>query len=142
MKKVGFAEAVDSVVQSDPRYNREAYSFLRDALDFTLKQRKKNKEDESRHVTGPDLLEGVRQFALREFGPMVTTVFEYWGISGCEDFGEMVFNLIDAGVFGKSDRDTREDFKQGYDFHQAFVVPYLPEKVSKKPAAERSAQKP
>src|SRR5437773_1680506 len=86
MKKIGFAEAVDSVVKSDPRYDREAYSFLRDALDFTLKQRKKNKEDESRHVAGQDLLEGVRQFALREFGPMVTTVFDYWGIRGCEDF--------------------------------------------------------
>lgn len=142
MKKIGFAEAIDSVIKADPRYDGEAYSFLRDALDFTLKQRKKNKEDETKHVSGQDLLEGIRLYALREFGPMVPTVFEYWGVHECGDFGEMVFNLIDAGVFGKSERDSREDFKHGYNFHQAFVVPFLPEQVSKKPAAGRPAQKP
>jgi uncharacterized repeat protein (TIGR04138 family) len=141
MKKVGFAEAVDAIVKGDPRYDREAYSFLRDALDFTIKQRKKNKEEESRHVAGQDLLEGIRQFALREFGPMVTTVFDHWRIARCEDFGEMVFNLIDAGVFGKSERDSREDFKNGYDFHDAFVTPFLPEKKPAKPAMKRPAEK-
>ncbi len=142
MKKIGFAEAVDALVKSDTRYDREAYSFLRDALDFTLKQRKKNKEDESRHVAGQDLLEGVRLFALREFGPMVTTVFAYWGVHRCEDFGEMVFNLIEAGVFGKSERDSREDFRNGYSFQDAFVLPFQPQKFSKRSAVERPAQKP
>lgn len=141
MKKIGFAEAVDSVVKADARYDREAYSFLRDALDFTLKLRKKNKEDESRHVSGQDLLEGIRLYALREFGPMVPTVLQYWGILGCEDFGEMVFNLIDAGVFGKSERDAREDFRNGYDFHEAFVAPYLPEKPARKQAQKRTVEK-
>src|SRR5271154_912810 len=98
MQKVGFNEGIEAVVAADPRYDRESYIFLRDALDYTIKQRKK-KEDASRHVTGQELLEGVRQYALLEFGPMVVTVFSYWGIQRCDDVGEMVFNLIRAGIF-------------------------------------------
>ena len=60
---------------------------------------------------GPELLEGVRQYALKEFGPMVVTVFSYWGIRSCEDIGHMVFNLIGAGIFGKTEEDSIEDFK-------------------------------
>ena len=71
MQKIGFAEALDSIVATDPRYQREAYIFLRDALDFTTKQQKKIKGAAVRHVAGPELLEGVRQYALKEFGPMV-----------------------------------------------------------------------
>jgi len=128
MQKIGFAEALDSIVASDPRYQREAYIFLRDALDFTTKQQKKAKGTTVRHVSGPELLEGVRQYALKEFGPMVVTVFENWGIRSCEDIGHMVFNLIGAGIFGKTDQDSIEDFKAVYDFRDAFVKPYTPEK--------------
>jgi len=80
MQKIGFAEALDSIVASDPRYQREAYVFLRDSLDFTTKQQKKAKGTTVLHVSGPELLEGVRQYALKEFGPMVVTVFDNWGI--------------------------------------------------------------
>ena len=128
MQKIGFAEALDSIVASDPRYQREAYIFLRDALDFTTKQQKKAKGTTVRHVSGPELLEGVRQYALKEFGPMVVTVFETWGIRSCEDVGHMVFNLIGAGIFGKTDEDSIEDFKAVFDFQEAFVKPFVPEK--------------
>jgi uncharacterized repeat protein (TIGR04138 family) len=128
MQKIGFAEALDSIVASDPRYQREAYIFLRDALDFTTKQQKKAKGTTVRHVSGPELLEGVRQYALKEFGPLVVTVFDNWGIRSCEDIGHMVFNLIGAGIFGKTDQDSIEDFKAVYDFRDAFVKPYAPEK--------------
>jgi uncharacterized repeat protein (TIGR04138 family) len=128
MQKIGFAEALDSIVASDPRYQREAYIFLRDALDFTTKQQKKAKGTTVRHVSGPELLEGVRQYALKEFGPMVVTVFDNWGIRSCEDIGHMVFNLIGAGIFGKTDQDSIEDFKAVYDFQDAFAKPYAPEK--------------
>ena len=116
MQKIGFAEALDSIVASDTRYQREAYIFLRDALDFTTKQQKKAKGTTVRHVSGPELLEGVRQYALKEFGPMVITVFDSWGIHACENIGHMVFNLIGAGIFGKTDEDSIEDFKSVYDF--------------------------
>jgi uncharacterized repeat protein (TIGR04138 family) len=128
MQKIGFAEALDSIVASDTRYTRDAYVFLRDALDFTTKQQKKIKGTTVRHVAGPELLEGVRQYALKEFGPMVVTVFSSWGINCCEDIGHMVFNLIRAGIFGKTEEDSMEDFKSVYDFEEAFVKPFVPEK--------------
>jgi len=128
MQKIGFAEALDSIVASDPRYQREAYIFLRDSLDFTTKQQKKATGTTVRRVSGPELLEGVRQYALKEFGPMVVTVFDNWGIRSCEDIGHMVFNLIGAGIFGKTDQDSIEDFKSVYNFDDAFVKPFAPEK--------------
>ena len=127
MQKIGFAEALDSIVASDSRYQREAYVFLRDALDYTTKQQKKARGTTVRHVAGPELLEGVRQYALKEFGPLVITVFESWGIRACEDIGHMVFNLIGAGIFGKTDEDSMDDFKAVYDFRDAFVKPFQPE---------------
>ena len=146
MKKIGFAEAVAKITARDHRYESEAYAFVRDALDFTIKLRRKGsgKEEEHRNpsprelaeglrpcsnVSGQELLEGVRQYALKEFGPMVVTVLAYWGIHKCEDVGQMVFNLIEEGIFGKSDHDTIDDFKNGFDFKEAFVEPYLPPKT-------------
>lgn len=133
MQKIGFAEALDSIVSQDARYARDAYIFLRDALDYTTKQQKKSKGTNVRHVSGPELLDGVRLYALREFGPMVVTVFESWGIRATVDVGHMVFNLIDAGIFGKTDQDSIEDFRNIYDFNDAFVRPFAPAK----PMAER-----
>jgi len=142
MQKIGFAEALDSMVASDPRYQRNAYVFLRDALDFTTKQQKKIKGATVRHVSGPELLDGVRQYALKEFGPMVMTVFDNWGVHSCEDIGNMVFNLIDAGIFGKTAEDSIEDFKNVYDFKETFVKPFAPAKPAPlKPSAEVPAQK-
>ena len=143
MQKIGFAEALESVVDNDPRYQRDGYIFLRDALDFTTKQHKKVKDGSVRHVTGPELLDGVRQYALKEFGPMVMTVFDSWGIRSCEDVGHMVFNLIGAGVFGKTEQDSIEDFKNVYDFEEAFVKPFAPAKPETvKSPAQLPASKP
>jgi uncharacterized repeat protein (TIGR04138 family) len=134
MQKIGFAEALDSILASDPRYQRDAYVFLRDALDFTTKQQKKIKGATVRHVAGPELLDGVRQYALKEFGPMAMTVFESWGIRSCEDIGNMVFNLIAAGIFGKTEEDSIEDFKNVFEFEDVFVKPFQPVKpISVKP---------
>ena len=143
MQKIGFAEALESVVGSDPRYQRDGYIFLRDALDFTTKQQKKIKGVSVRHVTGPELLDGVRHYALKEFGPMVMTVFDSWGIHSSEDIGHMVFNLIGAGIFGKTEQDSIEDFKDVYDFEEAFVRPFAPAKPERaKPPAQLPASKP
>jgi uncharacterized repeat protein (TIGR04138 family) len=131
MQKLDFDQALDLVLSQDPRYGRGAYHFLREALDFTLKQRRKVKDVPSQtvsaHVSGPQLLDGIRLYALKEFGPMVPTVFEDWGVGKCEDFGAMVFNLIAVGVFGKNETDSVDDFKGGYSFKDAFVLPFLPD---------------
>ncbi|PZR72150.1 MAG: hypothetical protein DLM52_13510, partial [Chthoniobacterales bacterium] len=101
-------------------------------LDFTTKQQKKMKGAAVKHVAGPELLEGVRQYALKEFGPMALSVFSYWGIKRCEDIGQMVFNLIAAGIFGKTDEDSMDDFKAVYDFNDAFVKPFKPQSLAPK----------
>lgn len=143
MQKIGFAEALDRIIAADPRWDREAYVFMRDALDFTVKLLKKNKEGSARHVTPPQLLDGVRQFALKEFGPMVPTVFDYWRVRNCADIGEIVFNLIRSGIFGKTESDSLDEFRRGYDFEEAFVAPFRPEvkrdreaKPEKQPSAK------
>jgi len=133
MQKIGFNEALSLITKNDPRFDAEGYAFLRNGLDFTMRQNKKHKEDPGRHVSGQELLEGLRLFALKEFGPMARTVLEYWGIRKGEDFGAMVFNLIEAGVFGKTDQDSIEDFKGGYDFSDAFDKPFQVEKKSVRP---------
>src|SRR5881275_3687867 len=143
MQKIGFAEALDSIVANDPRYQRDAYAFLRDALDFSTKQQKKIKGVSVRHVTGPELLDGARRYALKEFGPMVMTVFDNWGIHSCEDIGNMVFNLIGAGIFGKTEEDSIEDFKNVYDFGEVFVKPFAPAKPAvANPSRQLPAPKP
>ena len=123
-----FSEVVDLIVKEDTRYSKEAYFFVRKALDYTLNGLKGDQIEESRkHVSGGQLLDGIRKYGLEQFGPMTMTVFEHWSLHECSDFGEIVFNLVDYGVFGKTKSDKREDFKAGYEFREAFLKPYLPE---------------
>jgi len=126
MNKVGFLDALDAIVESDAAYDREAYLFLRDALDFTIKRLKKDQTPADRHVSPVELLDGIRLYALKEFGPMAPTVLEYWGLTESLDFGKMVFKLVEAGIFGTTDTDKLEDFAHVYDFEEAFVLPFLP----------------
>ena len=126
MQTTGFQEAVEAVSREDERYNPEAYVVLRDSLEATLKRRKKARKDTSPHVGAVDLLDGFRIYALAEFGPMSRMVLDYWGIRTTEDVGQMVFNLVKAGIFGKTEDDTLESFRDIYDFQEAFVEPFLP----------------
>ena len=77
-------------------------------------------------MSGQELVEGIRLFALEEFGPVTKLVLNSWGITCTLDFGEMVFNLVDKGVLGKQENDCKEDFADGFDFERAFVKPFLP----------------
>lgn len=129
MKKVNFEEALEQILREDPRYTEDAYVFLREALDFTIKLLKKPDEGPARHVTGAELLEGVRQYALQEYGPMARTVLGRWGVRRCEDFGEIVFNLVGKGILGRTEQDRKEDFAGGYDFEKAFSEPFQPERA-------------
>lgn len=129
MQTTGFQEAVEAVSREDHRYHSEAYMFLRDALEATLKRRKKARKEAGGHVSAQELLEGFRIHALAEFGPMTMTVMDYWGVRSCQDIGHMVFNLVQAGVFGKTEEDTTESFSGGFDFHEAFVVPFQPGQI-------------
>lgn len=138
-----FSAAVDAIVARDPRFERDAYLFVRDALEFTTKQIKKKGAASSPsecHVSSQQLLEGMRQYALQQYGPMVPTVLEHWRVRSCEDIGTIVFNLIEAREFGKSEHDTIEDFRRGFNFDEAFVVPFRPAgKLTSAPAKARRA---
>ena len=149
-----FDKAVEQILQRDGRYQRDAYLFVRDALDQTQKNALRASKEavaqapgEDRHVTARELLEGIRDYALQVYGPMTLLVLNEWGIQRCEDFGEIVFNLIEASLFKKTEKDNREDFKGGYLFEEAFKKPFLPNPHTGNdrrqlsiPASERQSQ--
>jgi uncharacterized repeat protein (TIGR04138 family) len=139
MQEINFDEVVERLYGQDPRFSRDAYHFTREALDYTQKLISRENKGTVRHVTGQELLEGIRQFALQQYGPMTMTVLEEWGVNNCRDFGEIVFNMVESGLLQKTEKDTREDFRQGYDFTDAFGKPYWPESklaAQKKPLAK------
>jgi uncharacterized repeat protein (TIGR04138 family) len=116
------------VVRHNPRYAYEAYEFVFAGLNFTQQSLGKVPgENESsppgpqHHVTGRELLEGIRELALREFGLMARIVLRMWGINRTGDFGEIVFNLVEAGLMSKTDQDCRTEFQDVYDLDQALV---------------------
>src|ERR1043165_5502528 len=129
MQNPDFAEIVTPNCKEDPRVYRRAYDFVRLGLDHTVKElRKKDatRAERSRHVSGPELLDGLRIYALDQYGPLSKTVLNAWGIKRCRDFGDIVFNLIEYNVFSKTDNDRKEDFADIYSFDDAFVKPFLP----------------
>ncbi|MBL9215475.1 MAG: hypothetical protein JNG83_08375 [Opitutaceae bacterium] len=129
MQDLEFSEIVGLICKEDTRFDRKAYNFVRQALDHTVKEvRRKAPErtGKSQHVTGAELLQGIRAYALDQFGPLSKTVLNSWGIQRCSDFGDIVFNLIEYNVFSKTENDRREDFADIYDFEEAFVKPFQP----------------
>ncbi len=131
MQEVTFEEALDLIRAKDPRYDRQAYLFVREALDYTQKKISKENRGRIRHVSGQELLEGIRDYALSQFGPMAMMVLGEWGVHACEDFGELVFNMVEIGLLAKTEKDSRADFAGGYNFAEAFRKPFLP--ASKQP---------
>ena len=128
MAKLSFYQAMEKVAAIDARYSIEAYQFVKEALDYTNKLLKKAtlKSGTPQHITGKELLEGIRLYTLKQYGPMSKTLLEHWGVRQCEDFGHIVFNLVNLGVFGKTDQDHLDDFKNAYDFNEVFVKPFQP----------------
>lgn len=146
MRQIDFVGAVERICRKDPRYDSAAYFFLREALDFTVKMLDRPRRGPGRHVTGQELLEGVRRYALQEFGPMALTVLTTWGVKQTGDFGDMVFNLVETGVLGKTSEDKKEDFANGYSFDEAFAAPFKPKSAAArnkgKPTRKQSAEEP
>ncbi|MDE3099254.1 MAG: hypothetical protein KGJ88_07245 [Verrucomicrobiota bacterium] len=127
MQEIKFDDAIDRIRARDPRYPRDAYLFVREALDFTQKLISRENRGLVRHVTGQELLQGIRKFAIEQFGPMAATVLDEWSIKECQDFGNIVFNMVEIGLLARTDKDSREDFENAYDFTEAFRKPFLPE---------------
>lgn len=113
---INFFQVVEEVCDKDPRYKPDAYEFLMLALNFTQKKLKRQG-----HVSGRELVEGMRDFAIEQYGALAKTVLGHWGITKTRDFGNMVFNLIDRKMLGKTETDSIEDFSDVYDFEAAFA---------------------
>ncbi|MDZ4288254.1 MAG: Minf_1886 family protein [Prosthecobacter sp.] len=119
-----FHDAIYHAVGKDPRYHPHAYEFVRDALHTAVKHFRSGQEDQ--HVSGQEVLEGVRLHALDEYGPMAFTILSQWGLHQGEDVGNVVYNLIESGYFGRNEGDSLEDFSGGYAFSEAFAKPFEP----------------
>ncbi len=127
------------LLKKDRRYKLDAYAFVEEALSFAhdslgmgsegpteddpeAKPRPKRGEEKpvERHLTGQELCEAIRQFALDEYGYLAKSVLNSWGVNATDDFGSIVFNLIDIGRMKKTKQDRREDFHNVYSFDVAF----------------------
>jgi uncharacterized repeat protein (TIGR04138 family) len=109
------------------KFHPDAYRFVFEALQFTqehLKKTARDADDDSAHISGPELLEGVRELGLKKFGMLAKTVFQHWGVKSTDDFGRIVFELIECGEMRKTDRDQLTDFFDVYDFDQALIRDY------------------
>lgn len=115
MKEETVYGKLEEITRRDPRFSLRSYFFILAAVDYCLSRLR-----ERRHLSGQELCEGIRDFAIMTFGPMTSFVFECWGIRACRDFGEIVYNLIDMNILTRSSRDRIEDFDDVYEFSDAF----------------------
>ncbi len=119
-----FEEAVDKIIQQHGEYAPDAYDFLRQAMNTSTQQ---GKETGPRHLSAEELYMRVCILALEEYGPMARTVLNYWGINSGRDIGNIVFHLIEVGVFGKQEDDSIEQFHHLPRLSQLLDAPYLPQ---------------
>jgi len=127
--KQELVDILEQLCERDTRYRPEAYTFVLQALSYTQKKFKKCK-----HVTGKELLEGVKILLMEKFGPMTMTVLRHWGVDSTEDIGNIVFNLVTNRVLSKTEDDDIESFKNVYDFETVFNQGYrksLHKKISR-----------
>lgn len=109
------------VVARDGRYACHAYRFVYEALDYTLK-----KLGCKRHVTGRELLFGLRDLAIEQFGGLAGMVFAHWGVRSTSDWGRIVWNLSEGGLMSRSETDVLADFDDVYDFAKTFTIDARP----------------
>jgi uncharacterized repeat protein (TIGR04138 family) len=108
----------------ETKYHPNAYQFVLAALKHSQRH-----FDRPRHMTGQELLKGISELAKREFGPFVLTVLHEWGIRTTRDFGNIVFQLVEAGEIKKTDEDHVEDFDNVYDFAEEFTEVWLEDRI-------------
>jgi len=111
----------------DGRYAPEAFQFLYESLDQAVKLAgRETAEGQERHVTGQELLAGMRAHALEVFGPLAGHVWRAWGVRETLDWGRIVFLLVEEGLLNRQETDSIEDFRDGFDFDAAFLRGYKP----------------
>lgn len=114
--------------RKDGRYAPEAFQFLVESLGHAVRLAgKEGAEVEDRHVTGQELLAGMRQHAVESFGPLAAQVWRSWGIQETLDWGRVVFLMVEDRRLSRQDSDSIDHFRDGFDFDEAFVKAYQPE---------------
>lgn len=103
-------------------YPPDAYAFVQEGLRFTVENRKGAEctSSSDRHVSGQELCEGLRAYARKQYGLLARDVLRHWRVRSTEDFGKIVFAMVDAGLLRKSDEDSMRDFVGVYSFDEAF----------------------
>lgn len=115
------------LARSSGRYAPEAFQFVFESLEHAVRlARREHAEGAERHVSGQELLAGMRENATRLFGPLAAQVWRSWGVHESLDWGRIVFLLVDAGLLNRQEHDTLDDFRAGFDFDQVFVREYRP----------------
>ena len=111
-----FYDLVEEICGQDKRYKPDAYEFVLQGLNFTQKKLKRKT-----HVSGAELALGLRDYAINQYGALAYRVLAYWGISQTQDFGNIVFNMIEKKLLSKAKDDSLADFEAVYDFKEAFA---------------------
>ncbi|MDP7063247.1 MAG: hypothetical protein QF489_10005 [Planctomycetota bacterium] len=108
-------------------YAEAAYFFVLEALDYTIFLDSRDRGSAPtregntvRHISPQELLSGLRRYAQEEFGPLAPYAFQSWGVTCTEDFGTLVFQMVEAGLLNKTENDRPKDFANGFDFSEAF----------------------
>ena len=117
---------VDAIVAKYPDYAPDAYFFMTQALDASVKRFRK--PDSNPHLSAEELYLGFCATALEEYGPMASPVLEHWGVTDSEDVGALVYNLIEFGVFGRRSGDRREQFRSLPPLRKLLDEPFVPTK--------------
>ena len=121
-----YTKHVEKILTEDKRYSRYAYFFVSDAVAYSTRKVSENSGQERRHISGQQLLEGFKEYALKQFGPLALEVLNNWGLYKTEDIGNIVFNLVEHGLLGAQENDVPDDFSNVYDFRTTFLEPFIP----------------
>ncbi len=128
-KESGPEKSIEEIVREVGAYPQEAFDFVQQGLQYTVgklhgAEKTPNPPKENRHVSGQDLCAGLREFALMQWGFLAGMVLRRWNIRRTEDFGRIVFAMVDNGWMRKTDKDNEEDFRSVFDFRTAFEDGY------------------
>lgn len=121
-------DSIQDLALKDGRYSPEAFRFLFESLNHAVRVAgKEEAQGPEKHVSGQQVLEGMRLNALEMFGPLAAQVWRSWGVHTSMDWGHIVFLLVEHEMLNRQETDTIDDFAQGFDFDEAFVASYRPQ---------------
>jgi uncharacterized repeat protein (TIGR04138 family) len=118
-------QLVRKLALEDGRYSADAFEFLFESLEPSVRLAgRADSQGTERHITGQELLNGLREQARKLFGPLAAHVWRTWGVRRTLDWGQIVFLLVGEGLLNRRESDSIEDFREGFDFDEFFVERY------------------